>query len=46
MPEIDTNIIEIKKLFGLIILMGIIYKPNVLKHWSYIIHLLFKSYNM
>ena len=33
-PETDTDIIEIKKFFGLIILMGIIYKPNVLKHWS------------
>ena len=32
-PETDTDIIEIKKFFGLIILMGIIYKPNVLKHW-------------
>ena len=29
----STDILEIQKFFGLIILMGIIYTPNILKHW-------------
>ena len=32
--EIETDIFQIKKFFTLIILMGIIYKQNILKHWS------------
>ena len=29
----STDILEIQKFFGLIILMGIIYTPNILKQW-------------
>ena len=29
----STDILEIQKFFGLIILTGIIYTPNILKHW-------------
>ena len=32
--EKDAGIHEIKKLFGVIILMRIIYKTNILTHWS------------